>query len=244
MSLTIELLAGMGNRLRAMVSAICWAEDRDLSLHVVWTANDPACMARFETLFERSSLPRWVTVDMGPMMDQCVMVLSPEDMVTHATATRIRSYGHFYQKDPERWLRYLRALRPIAPLVPNHPLFTMAPIGVHVRRGDHVKARHSSPISEFIKRMDAEPADTFFVVATDSNTERTTLETQYPGRVWFPATSLSRMTQKGMNDAVTDFMALSRCKRILGSYNSSFSELAAMYGDVPLEVITVVEKGD
>jgi hypothetical protein len=41
-----------------------------------------------------------------------------------------------------------------------------------------------------------------------------------------------------MNDAVTDFIALSRCKKILGSYASSFSELAALYGDVPLEVIT------
>jgi hypothetical protein len=48
------------------------------------------------------------------------------------------------------------------------------------------------------------------------------------------------MTQKGMNDAVLDFMALSRCKKILGSYASSFSELAALYGDLPLEV--VIEK--
>ena len=246
MSLTIELLAGMGNRLRAMISAICWAEDRDLSLHVIWTANDPACMARFETLFERSSLPRWVTVDMGPMMGEGMMVLSPEDMVTHATATRIRSYGHFYQKDPERWLRYLRALRPVASNVPNHPFLTQEqkPVGVHLRRGDHMKARLLSPTDAFIKAMDAEPADTVFIVATDSATDRMFLNEQYKGRIWFPANSLSRMTQKGMNDAVMDFMGIARCKKILGSYNSSFSEMAALYGDVPLEVISAGEKGE
>jgi hypothetical protein len=240
MSLEIELLAGMANRLRAMISAICWAEDRDLSLHVIWSANDPACMARFESLFERSSLPRWVTVDMGPMMGEGVMVLSPEDMVTHATATQIRSYGHFYQKDPERWLRYLRALRPVKSLIPNHPFFEQKAVGVHIRRGDHVKAKTQSTAAAFIKAMDAEPVDTVFVVATDSATERVLFNERYKGRVWFPATSLSRMTQKGMNDAVLDFMALSRCKKILGSYASSFSELAALYGDLPLEV--VIEK--
>lgn len=242
MSLEIELLAGMANRLRAMISAICWAEDRGLSLRVIWSANDPACMARFETLFERSSLPRWVTVDMGPMMGEGVMVLSPGDMAAHPEATQIRSYGHFYQKDPERWLRYLRALRPVASNVPSHPFFERKAVGVHVRRGDHVKARHQSPTSAFIKVMDAEPADTVFIVATDSATERMLLNEQYKGRIWFPAMSLSRMTQKGMNDAVMDFMGLARCKKILGSYASSFSELAALYGDVALEV--VVEKGE
>ncbi len=238
MSLEIELLAGMANRLRAMISAICWAEDRGLSLHVIWSANDPACMARFESLFERSSLPRWVTVDMGPMMGEGTMILSPGDMKAHPDATQIRSYGHFYQKDPERWLRYLRALRPAKSLIPNHPFFEQKAVGVHIRRGDHVKAKTQSTSAAFIKAMDAEPVDTVFVVATDSSTERILFNEQFNGRVWFPATSLSRMTQKGMNDAVTDFIALSRCKKILGSYASSFSELAALYGDVPLEVIT------
>jgi hypothetical protein len=237
MSLQIELLAGMANRLRAMISAICWAEDRDLSLHVIWTANDPACMARFETLFERSSLPRWVTVDMGPMMSRAEMILSPQDMEIYANATNIRSYGHFYQKDPQRWLRYLRALRPIPSLIPNHPFFEKGAVGVHIRRGDHTKAKERSKTSAFIKAMDAEPVDTVFVVATDSENEKTFLTEKYKERVWFPAESLSRMTQKGMNSAVMDFMALARCKKILGSYNSSFSELAALYGDVPLEVV-------
>lgn len=242
MVLTIHVLAGMCNRIRAMISAICWAEDRDMSLRVVWDANDPACMARFESLFERSSLPKWVTVDMGPMEGESVMVLSPQDMETHADANNISSYGHFYQKDSERWLRYLRALRPVPSLIPNHPHLKSGAIGVHIRRGDHTKAKSLSPTHAFISAMDTESPDTVFVVATDSNTDKKVVSDKYNERVWFPATSLSRMTQKGMNDAVTDFIALSRCKKILGSYNSSFSELAAMYGNVPLKV--VIEKGE
>jgi len=121
--------------------------------------------------------------------------------------------------------------------VPNHPFLAKGAVGVHIRRGDHTKAKQFSPLSAFINAMDAEPADTVFVVATDSANERMTINEQYKGRVWFPAETLSRMTQKGMEGAVLDFIALSRCKKILGSYNSSFSELAAMYGDVPLKVV-------
>lgn len=235
MSLHIEVLAGMGNRLRAMISAICWAEDRDLSLHVIWPANDPACMARFQTLFDPRSLPRWVTVDMGPMESEATMILSPEDMEKTPNATTIRSYGHFYQKDPKRWLHYFRALRPVMEIPSN--LFTTSSVGVHVRRGDHEKAKRHSPLSAFIRAMDAESPTTVFTVATDSMNDRRELEERYRGRIWFPAAALSRITQKGMNDAVVDFIALSRSSKILGSFASSFSELAAMYGDVPLDVI-------
>jgi hypothetical protein len=179
---------------------------------------------------------------MGPMEGESVMILSPQDMETHAKATHISSYGQFYQKDPERWLRYLRALRPVPSLIPNHPYLNSGAVGVHIRRGDHTKAKKFSPTASFISAMNGESPDTVFIVATDSNTDKKIITDKYNQRVWFPATSLSRMTQKGMNDAVTDFIALSRCKKILGSYNSSFSELAAMYGDVPLKV--VIEKGE
>jgi hypothetical protein len=238
--LVIEVLAGMGNRLRAMISAMCWAEDRGMSLHVIWSANDPACTSKFGSLFEPSSLPRWVTVDMGPLEGDADMILSPDDMEMHPNATQIRSYGHFYQKDPVRWLAHLRALRPVASLIPTHPFLHKSQaiaIGVHIRRGDHNKAIKSSPTSAFMKEMDAMDADTVFVVATDSQVERVRLTERYGERVWFPATSLSRMTQRGMCDAVRDFIALSRCKMILGSYNSSFSEMAALYGDVPMKVV-------
>ncbi len=243
--LTIEVLAGMANRLRALVSAICLAEDLDRNLHVIWSANDPACMARFESLWERSSLPRWVTVDMGPLLEPGVMVLSPADMeeyVKRGDTRPIRSYGHFHQTDAPRWLTYLRKLQPTIHLAPqlNTPFFSdpVAIVGVHIRRGDHMKARKESPLEAFLVAMRAEPSTTKFFLATDDATERRAIEAEFPGRVWSPATTLSRMTQKGMQDAVVDFIGLARCSKILGSYDSSFSQLASLYGKKPLQVVT------
>ena len=241
MSLTLEVVAGMANRIRSLISGICLAEDLDLNLHVIWSANDPACMIPFQELFAVSSLPRWVRVDMGPLEGKSVELLSPEDVERYIALPpterplQIRSYGHFYQKDPVRWLKYLRALRP-TDSVAAAPF--SAPIGVHIRRGDHTKAKVFSPIDAFVQAMKALPEDTQFVVATDSLSEKTRLLEEFgAARLFFPATSLSRMTRLGMKSALADFIALSKCKKILGSFDSSFSQIAAMYGDVPLEVV-------
>ena len=241
MTLTIEVLAGMGNRLRAMVSAMCLAEDLHTTLRVLWPANNPACMAPFESLFDTQQLPSWVTVQMGHVVDPSVSVLSPSDLEmwlssggSHGDIKTISSYGHFYQKDPERWLRHLRSLRPLVSVdVPPNA------VGVHIRRGDHQLSKSQSPLDAFISIMETYPETTPFIVATDSATEKKRLQERFGDRVIFHATSLSRMTVQGMKSALTDFIALSKCNVILGSYNSSFSELAAFYGGVQLQVVKI-----
>ena len=236
-TLTVEVKAGMANRLRAFVSAMCLAEDLAVNLQIVWSANDPACMARFETLFDVTKLPDWVTVIMAPVPANSTEVLSPEDLELWLSKppTPIHSYGHFYQKDPQRWLNHLRAIKP-HPLI-RIPVVSPMTVGVHIRRGDHIKAKINSPIKAFIEAIQQEPKYTQFIVATDSMTEREALQVLFGERVTFPATTISRMTQNGMMNAVSDFIALSLCCKIYGSYASSFSELAALYGGVQLHVI-------
>jgi hypothetical protein len=236
-TLIVEVKAGMANRLRAFVSAMCLAEDLAVNLQIVWSANDPACMARFETLFDETKLPSWLTVIMASVPVTSTEVLSPEDLDVWLSnpPTPIHSYGHFYQKDPQRWLKHLRSIKP-------HPSIRIPPVppmtvGVHIRRGDHMKAKIYSPIKAFIQVMQQEHKSTQFIIATDSMAEREAVQVLFGERVTFPSISLSRMTQHGMNSAVADFMALSLCCKVYGSYASSFSELAAMYGGVPLHVI-------
>lgn len=237
-TLTIEVLAGMANRIRAMVSAICLAADLDMKLRVIWSANHTSCMARFDMLFDVKALPDWVTVDMGPRPEHSVEILSPQDLELYlqsGSRQPIRSYGHFYQKDPKKWFSYLCCFKPLQELPFQIP---EGAVGVHIRRGDHQKARQFSPIHLFIEEMKKEPETTVFVVATDDRNERNALlEHFHASRLLFPANTLSRFTLKGMQDALLDFVALSKCDKILASYNSSFSELAAIYGCKPIHVV-------
>ena len=58
------------------------------------------------------------------------------------------------------------------------------------------------------------------------------LQKEFPGRIFSNSNRmLQRDSQEGMNDAVIDLYCLSYCKKIIGSYWSSFSETAAaLYG--------------
>jgi hypothetical protein len=242
MTITIEVLAGMGNRIRAMISAICLAEDLGETLHIIWAANDPACMIRFQDLFS-AGIPSWVQVDMGPLEGQSIQINTEEECqswIKSSPRISIKSHNAFYEKNSSRWLKHLWALKPHAQigtvLGKSFPSNSNI-VGVHIRRGDHKKAREHSPLEAFIDAMNKEPESAKFIVATDNASVKRELQTVYGDRVWFPANSLSRMTRAGMQDALLDFMALSKCSKILGSYDSSFSEMAALFGNVPLVVI-------
>jgi hypothetical protein len=54
------------------------------------------------------------------------------------------------------------------------------------------------------------------------------------------ASSSWRTTSIG--DALIDLMLLARCREIVGTYYSSFSEVSALIGDAPLSVMEATER--
>ena len=108
-------------------------------------------------------------------------------------------------------------------------------IGVHIRRTDNKKSIQGSPLESFLQTMREQP-DAFFVIATDEKQVREHIEKEFAGRSIFPALVLTRRTEEGMIQGVADFFALTKCSKIYGSYWSSFSEIAAEYGAIPLEI--------
>lgn len=113
--------------------------------------------------------------------------------------------------------------------------------GVHVRRTDHIEAIANSPIELFIRKMEecvAAVADTRFYVATDDNGVLNELSNAFPGRITtLQNKCLSRDSEQGIIDAYTEMLCLARCRKILGSFNSTFSSMAATIGGIPLEVV-------
>lgn len=112
-------------------------------------------------------------------------------------------------------------------------------IGLHIRGTDNVKAREHSTLAKFIARIDSElsinEAATFFL-ATDEPDVRETLVARYGKRIFYRDNVLSRSSVAGMQDAVADLWCLSRTRLIVGSYWSSYSEIAAEIGGIELNV--------
>ena len=80
--------------------------------------------------------------------------------------------------------------------------------------------------------------NSFFVVCTDDASTKEALMVEFGDRCVFPATVLSRKTEEGMIHGVADFFALTKCTQIWGSVHSSFTEMAARYGNIPFDLLT------
>ena len=250
----LELLpvAGLANRLRAMASAICGAQDTGRPLVINWQQQHSICRGRAEQLFDLSS-PPFKLVDTGfggPPPYPHRECLSPHDWKLFnerdpSTPIYIKSYGHFHQSDPARWVEALRSIRPhpaIQQSVGNRfaELEAIAGgplVGVHIRRTDHRKSIQLSPTGAFLERMQGYPQSIHFFLATDDPAERDLLVKAFPGRVHFGATNLNRDSEEGGVQAFADLLSLARCRQIIGSAGSSFSEIAAAYGGRPLHVV-------
>jgi hypothetical protein len=238
--------------MRAIASAICGAEDLGRPLIIAWK-KESGCGALFKDLFDPEALPPWVTVlddEPSPLeriaQKECLSPADWDRVVASAppgTPIRIRSHGHFYQKDSGRWQKALTSLRPRRELMGlasqpalsvGHPL-----IGVHIRRTDNFKAITQSPLELFINEMQCYPKDTVFFVASDDASERWRLAARFPGRIRYLAEELSRSSVNGMQEALVDFVALSRCPEILACAGSSFAEMAAAYDGAALKVLKV-----
>lgn len=255
--LEIHPCAGLANRLRAVASAICAAQDLSRACVIVWKQEPGIYTGTFRAIIDVDSLPVGVYVNDGTYVQsdhKQQMCLSPADWERIATGWRdprlhinLKSFGHFYQKDEARWLAALRSLRP-KPTLESHvcKILGLDPdsrpplVGVHIRRTDNLKAIQESPTAAFVVLMDAYPPETRFVVATDDPVERAFFEERYGGdRVITVAEVLNRTSSMGSIDAFLDLLALSKCQEILGSFHSSFSEIAAAYGGCPLKIVRV-----
>lgn len=116
------------------------------------------------------------------------------------------------------------------------------PVGLHIRRTDHIQAIKSSPLSLFedtINNILSSDPQRSFYLATDDNDTKEYLCGKFPGHIAFCPETASRSSLQGMIDGAAEMFALSRCSSIIGSFNSSYSEAAATIGNIPLKIIKI-----
>ena len=114
-------------------------------------------------------------------------------------------------------------------------------IGIHIRRTDNKKSVLFSPTELFVERIDQEITENKnvkFYLATDDLNEERFMKQRYGDRIiCYPKTSLDRNNPQAIKEALIDLYHLSKCSKIFASYYSSFSDVAAMWGNIHKEVI-------
>ena len=76
-----------------------------------------------------------------------------------------------------------------------------------------------------------------FYISTDSQEVFDILKNIYGKKIFSGTSQRTRNTTEGIIFALIDLYCLSQSKKILGSFYSSFSQMAAKMGNVPLEII-------
>jgi len=119
-------------------------------------------------------------------------------------------------------------------------------VGVHIRRTNHLHYKRKdpclvSPTALFVKSMEKilnRHPDTKFFLATDDRDEERTMREQFGINVIvYEKENINRDTEKGMRDALVDWLLLSKTSRIIGSSTSSFSEEAAVVNMIEREPV-------
>lgn len=152
------------------------------------------------------------------------------------------SYNQFYQpsyKLSDIFIPNNEIMQKIEITCASHSTHT---IGIHIRRGDHEIAIRKSPIHLFTEAMEKAielEEQTNFYLATDSESDKQLLIEKFGNRIITSSYPAERNTIEGMKNAVVDLYALSKTHTILGSYYSSFSEIAAELGGCKLHTLTL-----
>lgn len=261
---TIVPYAGLANRMRAISSGIYIAKEYSQPATVYWF-KEKLCFADFTDLFEpiqieNVSMKKLASSNLFLIPAAKRNFFIPSFLRKFYYQKQISNFNRisgniFDQLDSSFDKIYLSSchsmsshyplqslFKPVADIREKietvKRLFSKQTIGIHIRRTDNVHSIKSASIDDFKYRIESEISkdpDVKFYLATDDSIVKEQLIQQFKNRIICYEASLTRGSVDGMKDAVVDLWCLSQTSRIIGSYFSSYSEIAAELGNISIE---------
>lgn len=254
----IQPSGGLCNRMRVINSAYVLAEKRNEELVVLWyTCDELNCT--FENLFLPTTEIKLINIcsllDLRKLYYQFTSLqhFSNDDIVNNKTngilhsdfeyalknRIYISTWEHFYPpKHYDLFVPTENLQKRIDAITGN---FGSHCVGVHIRRTDNIPSKDKSSTNQFITAMEQEiqaDANVMFYLATDDKTEEAALRNHFSDRILSnKGRVLDRNSTQGIQDAVIDLFCLSRTDKILGSFYSSFTDIAADLQHIPKIIV-------
>lgn len=265
MKITSIATAGLGNRIRSIASAVNLAEVNNSKVLIYWR-KDSDCAAEFSDLFQdirlESASIRPLTFSKFYLSPNTFYNLSllgvlrkglfakqyvdikeiPSNFINDDTSSfeiYISSCHSFYPHFPLNLL--FDPIQEIKDKINLHvSKFNKFTLGLHIRRTDNLKSIENNSILDYFKKIEREikinPSVNFYL-STDDQIVRSLLIENFTDRIIFNNGALNRNTLEGMKNAVVDLWSLSKTSKIIGSFYSSYSEIAAELGQINLEIL-------
>ena len=252
----IQPSGGLCNRMRVINSGWRLARERQEKLLVLWNCN-PELNCPFEALFRPVTEFKITSIhsvaDPRKLFYQKTArsYLTNEELLAHRDQNGVLNRDYVTGLKSNLYIFTWEWFYPSEDyhlFVPTEALqmrihqmtvrFGRSCVGVHIRRTDNQPAIGKSSTDAFLDSMKKEIAadpDTMFYLATDDMREEARLREVYPDRILSNQNRcLRRDSQEGMQDALLDLYCLAATRKIIGSYFSSFTDIAADMHGIPL----------
>jgi hypothetical protein len=228
MPLTLQVNGDIEERIEALVSGMCWAEELNTSLEVYWWFLFPHIQCPFERCFSREKLPSWVIVR-GGMVESAVSIQTQADFIKKGYPTIIKSKSRFYEKDSEKWLSYLRLLSPSSGIKQRmNSIPTKNSIGIYVQN------QREPPVALILAEVwKHHRGPTYFILSTDCNETKRFLQLMFKEQLFDMLRTSNPVNENYFYNRILDFFCFSQCSAILDCSRSGLMSLAAEYGGIP-----------
>lgn len=257
-TIVIQPFGGLCNRMRTIASVVELAEKLHCKIKVLWV-KDSALNASFESLFEGFPY-EVVETRRGSFFQKFFFFL-------YTKALKYKYVGENWvstkarRKEERLWLDELKGqnlyLESCSDIYKDKGVYNIFNyqkalgkhiitnkegfVGIHIRRSDNEMSIKYSPTSLFIDAIEKEIKQNPVVkiyLATDDLREEASLRDLFGDRIYsYKKQKVDRNTEEGIMDAMIDLANLAHCKKIYGSYYSSFSDVEAMWGNVDKVVL-------
>lgn len=257
--ITVLPEGGLCNRMRVVASAWLLAQATGQPMRVLWYRT-PDFNARFDSIFTTNGLPFVVLertaicrVSRGGfrlreyfarLFGDYVLgkkETRPDTFCMESVAEAIGGRDVFVRTNSrlaytENMYKLFVPIGEAAEIIEKFRGTVVDCIGVHVRRTDNTHALRESTLEKFITLMNLEVeanAETRFFLATDDSEVSTVLQGVFGDRVQeYKKRAYSRNDPSAIIDAVVDLFLLSNCRKLIGSYWSSFTDTAAELNNI------------
>jgi len=225
MPLTLQVNGTIEERIEALVSGLCWADELETSLEIYWWLVIPNINVPFFSLFHSESFPSWVSVRPG-FFENPTLIKSQEEFVQKGYPTSIKSQRRFYAKNPEKWLFYLQKLRPSYALSQRVSMIpTKETIGIYIH------GLKESPVSNVLTQIWTHHRDCQnFLVSTDCNDTKKFMQMMFKDNIFFTSPQAHPYSERYTIDRLVDLFVLSKCDIILDCTGTSLPSLAGQLG--------------
>lgn len=237
---------GFCNRLRAIISAILWAEDLDEYFTIYWPVEPGHMPCAIEELIDLNSISRLATTSASYLCDAIEVQSEEKAAVVFLGGNRkIESLAVFH-KDvfKTRGLIHLRALR-FNKHVENEAAARWNVYdgksswrAIHFRGTDHRDCLSASPITLFKEYIEESNGQTFMLFSDEMNVKKD-LCLEY-ANVKSCLVALGREEPQQQKMGVVEWLMMQKCRTIIASSGSSYSQMAAARSGATLITLKTV----